>query len=196
MANRALYFARRGIKMCGNGRIKLFGDGIDHLGRMDDDFNGLPQILISLDMSGDADGKKNARDFFIEGFALHELFAARHLAHMEKIQQALIDKLHMKRLDHIVLGSKLQGAGDEGLAAQRREDDGLGHFSKLAACKFLCPAPTVSHLRKSAIGISVGRIGQTFLTCIIRRYIFKTGCDTVVHIGIKILRQHFVVLCN
>ena len=51
----------------------------------------------------------------------------------------------------------------------------------------ICPAPTVSHLRKSAIGISVGRIGQTFLTCIIRRYIFKTGCDTVVHIGIKII---------
>ena len=55
MADGAFHLAGGGAEMLGNAGIELFCDGVDDLWVADGDFDSFPQVLVSFDMSGNAD---------------------------------------------------------------------------------------------------------------------------------------------
>ena len=56
MANGTLHSGRRGAEGLGYLRVEHLGDGVDDIHVIDGDDNVLPQILVALDVGGDADG--------------------------------------------------------------------------------------------------------------------------------------------
>ena len=56
VADGPLHSGRGGAEVLGYLGVEHLGDGVDHIHVIDGDDNGLPQILVALDMRRDADG--------------------------------------------------------------------------------------------------------------------------------------------
>ena len=56
MADGTLHSGWGGAEGFGHLRVEHLGDGVNHIHIVDGDDNGLPQILVALDVGGDADG--------------------------------------------------------------------------------------------------------------------------------------------
>lgn len=64
----AFDFARGRVEPLCNAGVKLLGDFADKLGFIIDHANCFAEKMVSLNMSGNADGEENGGDFFIKAF--------------------------------------------------------------------------------------------------------------------------------
>ena len=62
MADGPLHPAGGGLEGLGHLGVQYLGDGVDHIHIVDGDDDGLPQVLVALDVGGDTDLVDDAGD--------------------------------------------------------------------------------------------------------------------------------------
>ena len=114
VADRPLHAARRGMIVLRDGRIQLLGDGTQKLHIFHNHQDGIPQILISFDVSRNTHFMNDIRDLDFQIFlpaitsAGQDRLRILHLSLLRLIVSSqLIDPLHqnikIERLDDIIL---------------------------------------------------------------------------------------------
>ena len=127
MADGPLHAGGRGGKPLGHLRIQHLGDGVDHIHVVHGDHDGLPQVLIALDVGGHTDLMDNRGHQILQlrRVFLHRGTPAEQRPH--PIQQGVL--LH--GLCQKVAGSQIHSLRHHAVAAEGGDQDNLGDLPLL-----------------------------------------------------------------
>ena len=128
VADGTLDAAGRGAVFLGDGGIEHLGDGVDDLHIADGEHDRLAQVLIALDVRGDADLMDDVGDHGLEirlaGDCRCTLIARR--ARLRGLPDAADEQLRRAGLGQIIRRAELRRLGEHLLRIEPGDDDGAG----------------------------------------------------------------------
>ena len=129
MADGPLHPGRCGGKPLGNFGIEYFRHGVDDIHIIHGNHDGLPQILIPLDMGRHADLVNDRRHQVFQGYTAVHRSRGRHGKHcVHPVQQ----RVHRAGLGHEIAHAQLPGLGENLIGTKGREQDHPGLLTSLS----------------------------------------------------------------
>ena len=130
MPHCALDLAGRGLKAPRDAGIELLGDAVYNIVILRHHQHRLAQILIALDMRGDAQREKQIGHALIQAFGtlcgLRLAGLRRKSVLARNFHDPAVEQMHVERLDHIIARTQLDGTRNEIIPRQSGQHDDLG----------------------------------------------------------------------